>query len=334
MIASPSQPQFVDLAEVIVVEKSDQKFDRVITFNISATTPSRNVVRWGREPTEAELMPRTYRSGDGGEVEVTLRAAAPRAEFDEALKSYRFRGVPFVEVRHEFALGATTFTKPYTAFMGATLVFGCANIRDLRFLPLDPPYPDLRMEREGRTLFVEVTQVRREAELFELYRGLEKRSRDELARVPSLALAFADRSICITFVHAPKTRDCDRFVSDMIMWLTKQDLVDRPQIEVTDPWLRRYVRVVSIRRPNPERPISFARHGNVPARTDAVDAFASLLEKKVARSYVGTPLWLAVTVLDEPDALMLRLREINFGIGNFERVIVTDQQDVLTLKRI
>jgi hypothetical protein len=72
----------------------------------------------------------------------------------------------------------------------------------------------------------------------------------------------------------------------------------------------------------------------VPARIDAVDAFSSVLKKKIATRYMGAPLWLAVTILDEPDALMLRLGEIDFDIGNVEKVFVTGEQDVLTLSRI
>lgn len=315
------------------MERAEQKFDRVLVINISANS-SGGVLRWGRKPSEAELTPRRYSSFDGGEVEVTLRQVATRSEFNETLTSYRFRDVSIEEVQPEYAIGSSTFTKPYTAFMGATRVFGCLNIRGLHFSPLDPPYPDLAIDRDGRIIYLEVTQVRREAELFELYREIEKRSRDQISIVPGLASIFTDRSICVTFIRSPKTRGCDRFIAGLLAWLSQQDLVNRSQIEVTDTWLRKYVRVVSVRRPNLDRPISFARHGNVPARIDAVDAFSSVLKKKIATRYMGTPLWLAVTILDEPDALMLRLRAIDFDIGNFEKVFVTDEQDVLTMSRI
>jgi len=290
-------------------------------------------LRIGAMPTPEQLLPREYACLNGKRVRATLSIAAPYADYDRLLDTYTYEGRPANGMQLDVRPGSEVLTKPHTELNGAVRIFCCLGLTNLAFEERKTPFPDLHVNIDGKDVFLEIAQVRRDAPLHAALRDAQRRVQSTVAGDGALRHRLSRFSIVFGCASMPRQGDMEAFVSSVVEWL--RALRSRPKDgPVLDPLLAQHILHVSTFPANADAPVKFALLRNSRIPTDYLDDILDMIGKKTRKQYKGSPLWLGLIAVDDPSAVMLRLRECDVEIGQFERILVTDTQDVLSFEAI
>jgi hypothetical protein len=288
-------------------------------------------MRFGEAPTPEQLLPREYVCTDGKHVRATLSIAKSCETYDALLDTYSYNSRPANGMQLDVRPGTKVLTKPHTELNGAIRVFCCSGIANIDLEERKPPFPDLHAIIGGVEVFLEIAQVRQDGALHAALRDAQSRVLASVFADDDLHRRLRDFSIVFSCTSMPQRSDMDSFANAALEWL--RGLRSRPNDgSVLSPPLAPHVVRMSTFPANAEVPVKFALLMNARTPIDYLDDILDRIRRKTEKYYEGRPLWLGLTALDGLTAVMLRLRECNVEVGHFERILVTDTQDVVSFE--
>jgi hypothetical protein len=258
--------------------------------------------------------------------------------FQARVCALNYNGSPFGD--HDTAMrrddgAGITFTKNFQEALALAHVIVRLDLPVRRIENREPPFPDMLVTMlDGSEIFVEVAQLLNPAHA-EYHGNLEKL--DEAIRLRllndhGLTARFEDRFLEFLLPQAPRGRSrIDECVSEIVEFAMRPDLDSLPQDDLVqvDPRYRALTELGA--------KFHFARGcSKLGVQSDArsIDRGAVaaqipvLLDKKRAKSYAGSPIWLLLymaEVLHDPRHTIAMAGSMNLGqIRPFERLIVGD----------
>lgn len=274
------------------------------------------------------LQPRVYRTSDGRSTRVTLSICPSGVDCSRNLQSYVIESRPAKEFGLSFDRSGEKLVKRRGELKGLVHALARARISHASIFFSDPPAPDFEVRLEGKSAFVEVSEVRQHAEIFAALQAAQATLAAKLLR-PDRILASGDLSF--TFRRMPRRQMLPAFLERLAQWIEQQSPWSRDSTYNVPAELSPYLGAVSIANRLTDQPITFTLLGNA-AVTDYYAAALRSIDQKTKKRYVGEPIWLAINMAAGFDNALQRLRGVDIERGPFERLIVTDGQDILTFE--
>lgn len=289
--------------------------------------------RFGAPFTDEELAPEIYET-DGGRVESRLIRGAPPHVVNALAAAYVIDGTPWSAYEPTMRPGKNIATKESTEVFGAVRAFGVAGVAEVALRTgFTPPHPDLAVVADGADAFLEVTQVRPEAEFTTALQDLERLLRERAEKDDALAEVVATRRIDLGIAALPRRRDLPALADEIALWLAAHDWRNGEPPRTRPAAIEPFIRHTAANAPDLERPIRAAWLTNERPIPDHAPLILDAIDDKKAKTYDGQPLWLAITAVNAYDALR-EVKGAKIDPGQFERIYITDTQDAVTVKRL
>jgi hypothetical protein len=291
-------------------------------------------IRFGAPFTDDDLAPEVYDT-DGGRVEARLIRGAPPHVVNPLAAAYVIDGTPWSAYEPTMRPGQNIATKESTEVFGAVRAFAVAGVAEVALCTgFTPPHPDLAVVADGADAFLEVTQVRPEAEFTTALHHLERLLRERTESDGVLAQVVATRRIDLGIAALPRRRrDLPALADEIAVWLAAHDWRNGEPPRVWPAAIEPFIRHIAANAPDPERPIRAAWLTNERPIPDHAPLILDAIDDKKVKTYDGHPLWLAITAVNAYDALR-EVKSAKIDPGQFERIYITDTQDAVTVKRL
>jgi chorismate mutase len=157
--------------------------------------------------------------------------------------------------------------------------------------------------------------------------------RQEVEKRPDLSELCAKHAFTIGFVRTPFRQNWDVILPAIAGALLQTDWTQTHVLYVSDNALRRFVSAINRRNIDKEAPVKCALHVNEVPVGDHVPAILGAIEQKKAKTYSEGPLHLAITAVEALDAVIPRVAKHDIDLGQFEKILITDTQDVIVYER-
>jgi hypothetical protein len=291
-------------------------------------------IRIGALPTADELRPRTYRDSDGALARSTLTVAPTRAaEIEGILATWTYDGAPVLGAERRLRPGTEILTKEHTELFGVIRTYGCAQQHDLQIEAGAPGDADVRARQRGREFFIECTNVRPGAEFFAHLRAVRQTLSEIAERDEALLKLRVGANFSVGFIKPPGRLEREDVAREIVRAIarhdwTRGDLYDLPA------QVSHYVGSVTRFAGDGSEPIACAMLMNAQAPPQYVESVLEAIEVKKAKAYAHGPLHLAITVVEAFDALIPKIAKVDVDLGQFERVLISDAQDVVIFERV